>query len=96
MDGDERPADRHRRIRISATSRREILPQHHDRKEADDADGDEGAFNESGCDIAESERFVLPLEDRNSTTAVPTLAMIRKTSSNAPNATRVSAPAPTM
>jgi hypothetical protein len=23
-----------------------------------------GTFNESGCDIAESERFVLPLEDR--------------------------------
>ena len=29
-------------------SLREVLPQDHNRKETDDADGDEGAFNESG------------------------------------------------
>jgi hypothetical protein len=47
--------------------------------------------------MAESERFALPLEDREETTAVPTLAMIRRTtSSSAPEAMRASAPAPTM
>ena len=40
MDRDERPADRHERTRISAASLREVLPQHHDRKQADDSDGD--------------------------------------------------------
>jgi hypothetical protein len=63
MDRDQRLADRHERARICAGSSGEVLPQRQDRKEADDADGDEGAFNETSCDIAERERFVLPLED---------------------------------
>lgn len=48
----------------SATCASDVLPQRHDRKEADDADGDEGAFNDTGDDIAEGEVLVLPFEDR--------------------------------
>src|SRR5215211_4946205 len=42
---------------------RSLLPQRHDRKDAEDADGDEDAFNDTSRDIAESEDFVNPLED---------------------------------
>jgi len=42
----------------------EVLPQSHDRKQAQEADGDEGRFNDSSHDIAKRERFVLPPEDR--------------------------------
>ena len=60
MDRDERLPDRDERAGIRARS---LLPQRHERKEAEYADGDEGAFNETSRDIAESDAFVLPLED---------------------------------
>lgn len=62
MDRDERPADGDERARAACAS--DVLPQRHDRKEADGADGDEGAFNDTGGDIAEGEVLVLPFEDR--------------------------------
>lgn len=62
MDRDERPADGDERAHATCAS--DVLPQRHDRKEADDADGDEGAFNDTGDDIAEGEILVLPFEDR--------------------------------
>jgi hypothetical protein len=94
MDCDERRAGGHERARICAGNAREVLPQGHDGEEADDADGDEGAFNEPSGDIAERERFVLPLEDGERRDGGATLAMMRRTSRNAPRATPVSAPAP--
>jgi hypothetical protein len=36
----------------------------YDRHQAEEADGDEGALHDTSCDVAEGERFVLPLEDR--------------------------------
>ena len=62
VDRDERPADGDERARAACAS--DVLPQRHDRKEADGADGDEGAFNDTGGDIAEGEVLVLPCEDR--------------------------------
>lgn len=62
VDRDERPADGDERARAACAS--DVLPQRHDRKEADGADGDEGAFNDTGGDIAEGEVLVLPFEDR--------------------------------
>jgi hypothetical protein len=62
VDRDERPADGDERARAACAS--DVLPQRHERKEADGADGDEGAFNDTGGDIAEGEVLVLPFEDR--------------------------------
>src|SRR5829696_8650265 len=64
MDRDQRLAGGHERARIPTGSSGEVLPQGHDRQEADDADGDEGAIDETSGDIAQRERFALPLEDR--------------------------------
>lgn len=64
MDRDERLADRDERGRICASSSPQVLPQRHDRKEADDADEDDGRFNDTRGDIAKGDWFVLPLEDR--------------------------------
>ena len=63
MDGDQRLAGGHERARVSTGSSGEVLPQGHHGEQADDPDGDEGAFHEPRGDIAERERFVLPLED---------------------------------
>jgi hypothetical protein len=71
------------------------VPQRHDRKETDDANGDEGGFSETSCDVSKSEDFVLPLEDREQHDSEPILAMMRMSSQTAPKRTRVSAPAPT-
>jgi hypothetical protein len=60
MERHQRLADRDERGGIRARS---LLAQRHDRKEAEDADSDEGAFNDTSRDIAESEDFVHPLED---------------------------------
>ena len=60
-DRDERLCVGDERAGIRARS---LLAQRHYRKETDDADGDEGAFNDTSCDVSESEAFVLPLEDR--------------------------------
>jgi hypothetical protein len=49
MERDQRLADRDERGDIRARS---LLPQRHDRKEAEDADGDEGAFNETSRDVS--------------------------------------------
>ena len=57
MDRDERLAEG------GIRAPRAVLSHGQDRKEADDADGDERAFNEASSDIAQSARFVLPLED---------------------------------
>src|SRR5918997_184136 len=62
MERDERLADRDERAGIRA--RGGLLPQRQDREEAEDADGDEGALDDAGCDEAEGEAFVHPLEDR--------------------------------
>ncbi len=94
MERDQRLADRDERGGIRARS--SLLAQRHDRKEAEDADGDEDAFDDTSRDEAEGEDFVHPLEDGHSTTAVPMFAMMRISSKNAPKATLVSAPAPTM
>jgi hypothetical protein len=44
-------------------SARSLLPQCHDSKEAEEAHGDEDAFDDTSRDIAQSEDFVNPLED---------------------------------
>jgi hypothetical protein len=62
MERDQRLTDGDERAGIRARS--SLLAQRHDRKEAEDADCDEGAFNETSRDKAESEDFVHPLEDR--------------------------------
>ena len=41
VDRDQRPAGRHERARVSTGGSRDVLSQGHDRKQADDADGDE-------------------------------------------------------
>jgi hypothetical protein len=46
--------------------------QGHDRYEAEDADHDDGRFKDTSGDISKRDGFVLPLDDGNSTTAVPT------------------------
>jgi hypothetical protein len=69
---------------------REVLSQGDDRHDAQAADGDERAFDPTGRDVNESEGLALPLEDRNSTTAVPMFAMMSSSSRSAPRATRVS------
>jgi hypothetical protein len=94
MDRDQRPAGRHERARISAGSSREVLSQGHDRKEADDADGDEGAFNEPGGDIAEREPFVLPLEDGEQRDGGADVGDDEQDLQERAQATPVSAPAP--
>ncbi|HEY1003650.1 MAG TPA: hypothetical protein VGD83_28810 [Streptosporangiaceae bacterium] len=73
-----------------------VLPQGHDRQNADDAGDDDGGFQKTAADIAQGDAFVLPLDDGYSVTAVPITAMARITSDNAPKNTRVSAPAPRM
>jgi len=52
MDRDQRGADRDERGGICAGSSRKVLPQGHDRKDADDADDDDGGFNDTSGDIA--------------------------------------------
>src|SRR4029077_8754828 len=56
------PADRNERACTACAS--DVLPQRDDRKKADDADADEGAFDGTGGDVAEGEALVLPLEYR--------------------------------
>ena len=48
----------------SATRSRQVVPQHHDGQDADDAGDDDGGFQETAADIPESDAFVLPLDDR--------------------------------
>jgi hypothetical protein len=62
MERHQRLADRHERGGIRARS--SLLAQRHDRKEAEEADGYEDALNDASRDIAESEDFVHPPEDR--------------------------------
>ena len=47
MNGDERLADRDERGGICARSSRDVLPQRHDRKQAEDAHGDEDGFDDA-------------------------------------------------
>jgi hypothetical protein len=61
MDRDEPLTELAERGRIRARS---LLPQGHDRKEADDADGDDGGFKDTNGDVAKGDCFVLPLDDR--------------------------------
>jgi hypothetical protein len=61
MERDQRLTDGDERGGIRARS--SPLSQRHDRKEAEDAYGDEGAFDDTGRDKAESEDLVHPLED---------------------------------
>ena len=42
---------------------REVLSQHHNREQADEADGDDGALNDTTGDIAQGERLTLPPYD---------------------------------
>ena len=93
MDRDERPAGDDERVPAGGTN---VDPQRHDRHEAEDADRDEGALHDAGGDVAEGEAFVLPFEDRDSTTAVPMLATMTIISRSAPKAILLSAPAPTI
>jgi hypothetical protein len=60
MQRDQRLTGGEERAHVSARS---LLAQCHDRKEAEDAHGDEGAFNDTSRDIAQSEDFVNPLDD---------------------------------
>src|SRR3984957_16319213 len=60
VDRDERPAERDERARAAWAP--DVLAQRHDGQEADEADGDEGALNDAGGDVAESEALVLPFE----------------------------------
>ena len=61
MERDQRLADGDERGGIRARS--SLLAQRHDRKEAEDADGDEGAFDDTSRDVAKGEDFVHPLDD---------------------------------
>jgi hypothetical protein len=61
MERDQRLADRDERAGICA---RCLLAQRHDRKEAEEADGDEDAFNDTSGDVSKGEDFVLPPDDR--------------------------------
>src|SRR5215216_7602266 len=62
MERDQRLAGGEERSGIRARS--SLLAQGHDRKEAEEAHGDEDAFHNTSRDIAENEDFVLPPEDR--------------------------------
>ena len=64
MDRDEPLAELAERGRIRARSASQVLPQGHDRKEADDAHGDDGGFKDTNADVAKGDCFVLLLEDR--------------------------------
>jgi hypothetical protein len=72
------------------------LPQGDDRKEADEADDDDGRFKDARGDIAKGDALACRLTMGNSTTAVAIPAMAVTISKNAPNCTRVSAPPPVM
>ena len=61
MERDKRLADRDERAGIRARS--SLLAQRHDRKEAEDAHGDEDAFDDTSRDEAKGEDFVLPPDD---------------------------------
>ena len=61
MKGEQRLADHKQRAGIRGGS---TLPQGHDRQEAEQADADESTFNEASRDIAERQRLVRPLEQR--------------------------------
>ena len=47
-----------------ASALHRVLPQRDDRKDAEDADQDEGALNETSDHVAEGDGLVLPLEQR--------------------------------
>jgi hypothetical protein len=57
LDGDERLAGHDERAGVAA---RGVLAQRQDRQDAEDADGDEGAFDDARRDVSEGEAFVLP------------------------------------
>jgi hypothetical protein len=63
MDRDQCTPDRDERHSIGAGNSRELLPQGHDREEADDADRDDGRFNDTSGYIAKGDGGVLPLEE---------------------------------
>ena len=64
MDRDQRLADRDERDHICADSSGQVLPQAHDRNEADDADDDDSGFKDTSSNVAKGDCFVSPLEDR--------------------------------
>jgi hypothetical protein len=64
MDRDQRLADREEQGGLCAGSPGQVLPQGHHRKEADDADDDDGGFKDTNGYIAKGDCFVLPLDDR--------------------------------
>lgn len=84
----------------SETARRSaVVPdQQRGRPEADDPDRDERALDEACRDVAEGEPSLYRRKTAYGTTAVPTLATMRTSSSSAPSATFVvgSGPAPVM
>src|ERR671920_1567518 len=60
--------ERHKRLtdgdeRGGIGARSSLLAQHHDRKEAEDANGYEDGFHDTSRDKAEGEDFVYPLGD---------------------------------
>lgn len=63
-DRDERVAGGGQRGRICSGSSRPGLPQGHDREKADDADDDDGGFDDARSDEAKRGSFVLPLDHR--------------------------------
>jgi hypothetical protein len=64
MDRDERPAGDGERGWVGRACSPDSLPQFHDGEDAEDADGDEDALNETSRDIPHREAFVDPPEDR--------------------------------
>jgi Ca2+-binding RTX toxin-like protein len=64
VDRDEPLTDQAERRRIRCASATQVLPQGQDRKEADDADGDDGGFEDTDGDVAEGDCLVPPLDDR--------------------------------
>ncbi len=64
MERDERLADHDERGGICVRNSRQILPQRHDRKDAEDADGNKDAFDDPGRDKSKGEDLVHPLEER--------------------------------
>ena len=92
---DERLADGDQRGRVGA-GRAPGLPQGHERKEAHDADEDDGGFEDPGGDEAERHAFVLPLDHREQRDGGADAGEGDDDLEEAPQRTAVSAPEPTM
>jgi hypothetical protein len=63
VERDQRPAGGDERGGICASRTRQVLAQGHDRQEAEDADDDDGRFQDTSGDISKRDGFILPFDD---------------------------------